>query len=189
MGNFKMKSKKGSKMMVRFEVNNRKYNLDIDPLRRLLDVLREDLGLCGSKESCGMGECGACTVLLDGRPVNSCLVMAGSVMDRKIITIEGVSGKGFNESGALHPIQKAFMEAGAVQCGFCTPGLIMNLIPFVESRESAEDDEIRRYIAGNLCRCTGYVKIVEAVQAALKWKREGRWSNMIISEEEKEAHS
>ncbi len=185
----KSNNNKGTKMIVRFEVNHRKYEMELNPGRRLLDVLREDLGLCGAKESCGLGECGACTVLLDGRPVNSCLVMVGSVMDRKIITIEGISGKGANESGSLHPIQRAFVESGAVQCGFCTPGLIMNLVPFVESRESAEDDEIRRYIAGNLCRCTGYVKIVEAVQSALKWKREGQWSNTDLYAKEKEAHS
>jgi carbon-monoxide dehydrogenase small subunit len=148
-------------------VNGRERSIRVDPSRRLLDVLRRDLGLRGSKEGCGLGECGACTVLLDGEPVNSCLVLVGSVEGSRITTIEGLSGP-----GEPHPVQRAFVEAGAIQCGFCTPGFILNTVSFVEGRESATDEEIRKHLAGNLCRCTGYAKIIEAVQLALRWKRE-----------------
>lgn len=160
---------------IRLVVNGTTVSLTVDPTRRLLDILRDDLGLSGTKEGCGLGECGACTVLIDGRPINSCLVFVGSVDGAEIWTIEGLSA---SRDGNLHPVQKALVEAGAVQCGFCTPGFVMNLVPFIESRDTATDEEIRRHMAGNLCRCTGYVKIVEAVQLALKWKREGRWAEV-----------
>ena len=160
------------KKEIRFHVNGSPVTLRVDPSRRLLDILREDLGLSGTKEGCGLGECGACTVLMDGRPINSCLVLTGSVEGSEIWTIEGLSS---SHEGELHPVQKALVEAGAVQCGFCTPGFVMNLVPFIESRDTATEEEIRRHMAGNLCRCTGYVKIVEAVQLDWKWKREGGW--------------
>ena len=152
---------------ITFTVNGVERNLNVDPCRRLLSVLREDLGLCGTKEGCGLGECGACTILMDGLPVNACLVLTGSAQGADIVTVEGLSGAG----GGLHPVQKAFVERGAVQCGFCTPGFIVAAASFVDSREGATDDEIRTSLAGNLCRCTGYIKVVEAVQRAFELKR------------------
>lgn len=179
------------KMMIRFSVNHRRHSVETNPCRRLIDVLRDDLGLCGTKEGCGVGECGACTVLLDGRPVNSCLVLVGSVDGCEVTTIEGVSNHSEIPGGGenLHPIQKALVEEGAVQCGFCTPGLVMNLVPFVEGREEAEEEEIRKYIAGNLCRCTGYVKIVDAVCRTLEHKREGSADAPVTSAVKKEGTS
>jgi len=150
-------------------VNGRPVELTVAPNRRLLDVLRDDLGLTGTKEGCGEGECGACTVLLDGRPVNSCLVLAPEASGKKIVTIEGLS-----EDGRLHPIQQAFLEAGAVQCGFCTPGMILAAAALLEENPRPDERAIRTAISGNLCRCTGYVKIVEAVRlAAVKLAGEG----------------
>jgi carbon-monoxide dehydrogenase small subunit len=150
-----------------FTVNGVKRSLQVDPCRRLLSVLREELALCGTKEGCGLGECGACTILMDGLPVNSCLVLVGSAQGSDIVTVEGLTGAG----DWLHPVQKAFVECGAVQCGFCTPGFILAAVSFVDSREGANDDEIRAGLAGNLCRCTGYIKVVEAVQRAFELKR------------------
>lgn len=186
------------KMLIRFKVNRIQHTIEADPCRRLIDVLRDDLGLCGTKEGCGVGECGACTVLLNGRPVNSCLVFAGSVHGGEVTTIEGVAdccpdaGGDADPSGlgaTLHPIQTALLEEGAVQCGFCTPGLVMNLVAFVESRDHANEEEIRNYIAGNLCRCTGYVKIVDAVQRTLERKRKGSAHVPATSFEKKEGAS
>lgn len=128
---------------------------------RLLDVLREVLGLTGTKEGCGEGECGACTVLVDGKPVDSCLVLIGQVQGRAITTIEGLSnGK------ELHPLQQAFIDEGAIQCGYCTPGMILAAKALLDSNPNPGEEEIRRSISGNLCRCTGYQKIIKAVQAA-----------------------
>lgn len=150
-------------------VNGRPVELTVAPNRRLLDVLRDDLGLTGTKEGCGEGECGACTVLLDGRPVNSCLVLAPEASGKKIVTIEGLS-----QNGRLHPIQQAFLEAGAVQCGFCTPGMILAAAALLEESPRPDERAIKTAISGNLCRCTGYVKIVEAVRlAAVKLAGEG----------------
>lgn len=150
-------------------VNGRPVELFVAPNRRLLDVLREDLGLTGTKEGCGEGECGACTVLLDGRPVNSCLVLAPEASGKKIVTIEGLS-----QNGRLHPIQQAFLEAGAVQCGFCTPGMILAAAALLEETPHPDEQVIKTAISGNLCRCTGYVKIVEAIRlAAVKLAGEG----------------
>ncbi|MEW6276367.1 MAG: (2Fe-2S)-binding protein [Bacillota bacterium] len=148
---------------VRFKatINNRPVDLLIAPNRRLLDVLREDLGLTGTKEGCGEGECGACTVLLDGRPVNSCLVLAPEASGRQITTIEGLAA-----DGRLHPIQEAFLEAGAVQCGFCTPGMILAAKALLDENPRPDGQAIKTAISGNLCRCTGYVKIVAAIRLA-----------------------
>jgi len=148
---------------VRFKatINNRPVDLLIAPNRRLLDVLREDLGLTGTKEGCGEGECGACTVLLDGRPVNSCLVLAPEASGRQITTIEGLAA-----DGRLHPIQEAFLEAGAVQCGFCTPGMILAVKALLDEDPRPDGQAIKTAISGNLCRCTGYVKIVAAIRLA-----------------------
>jgi len=127
----------------------------------LLELLRGPLGLVGTKEGCGNGNCGTCTVLLDGLPVNACLVMAAEIADRAVVTIEGLA-----RGGDLHPIQAAFLAHGATQCGFCTPGMVLSAKALLERNPDPSDDEIRWAIAGNLCRCTGYQKIVEAIAAA-----------------------
>ena len=150
-------------------VNGAQHRLQVDPCKRLTEVLRDELGLMGTKEGCGLGECGACTILMDGEPVNACLVLAGSAVGHEIITVEGLAAFGAD----LHPVQRAFVECGAVQCGFCTPGFVMTAVSFVESREKASDREIREWFAGNLCRCTGYIKIVEAVQRAFELVAQG----------------
>lgn len=148
-------------IQVHCAVNGRAETLTTPPYRTLLEVLRDELGLIGAKEGCGSGDCGACTVLVDGAPVSSCLMLAGQAEGRAIATIEGLS------SGTdLHPMQAAFAEYGAVQCGFCIPGMIMSAVALLEENPHPTDDEIRWGIAGNLCRCTGYTKIVDAIRAA-----------------------
>ncbi|MBN1899178.1 MAG: (2Fe-2S)-binding protein [Spirochaetes bacterium] len=148
---------------VRFKVNQKEYRIKVDPLKTLLDVLRKDLHLTGTKEGCGKGECGACTVLLNGEPVNSCLVPASQINGVEILTIEGIG-----DEKHLHPIQKAFIEEGAVQCGFCTPGIIMSAYALLKKKRLPGKDDIKEAIAGNLCRCTGYSKIIKAIQKAAK---------------------
>jgi aerobic-type carbon monoxide dehydrogenase small subunit (CoxS/CutS family) len=151
-----------------FFLNQREVSVSVAPNRRLLDVLREELHLTGTKEGCGIGECGACTVLLNGRPVNSCLILAGQAQGAEITTIEGVK----NEDGELHPLQEAFLEEGAVQCGFCTPGMVLGALALLRKNSGPTEDEIKEAISGNLCRCTGYKQIVEAIQsAAVKLRR------------------
>ena len=149
------------KRLVTLVVNKKACEIAVEPNRTLAQVLREDLGLLGTKIGCGMGDCGACTVLLDGRPVNSCLVLAVQVNGREIETIEGVS-----DGKDLHPVQKAFVEHGAIQCGFCTPGMVLSAKTLLEKNSSPSEPEIRKALSGNLCRCTGYQKIVEAVRQA-----------------------
>ncbi len=149
-------------MKLTLTVNGAQHDIDVHPARRLLDVVREDLGLIGTKEGCGEGECGACTVLVDGRPVMSCLVPVCQVEGRALTTIEGVAAK----DGALHPIQAAFASHGGSQCGICTPGMILAALAYAEHPETAESPA--EALAGNLCRCTGYTKIFEAVAAAQK---------------------
>jgi carbon-monoxide dehydrogenase small subunit len=149
------------KQEIQLEVNGNPYSVSVLPQRTLLEVLREDLGLTGTKEGCSEGECGVCTVLLDGVPVRSCLLLAVDVRGRKITTIEGLS-----KNGKLHPIQNAFIEHGAIQCGFCTPGMILSAKALLDEKPSPTEEEIRVALSGNLCRCTGYVKIFKAVQAA-----------------------
>jgi carbon-monoxide dehydrogenase small subunit len=139
-------------------VNGELYELEIPAQRTLLDVIRDDLGLTGTKQGCGNGECGACTVLLDGEPVNACLVLALQADGRSVTTIEGVS-----KAGALDPIQEAFIAKGAIQCGFCTPGMILSVIALLNRSSRPDEMEIREALTGNFCRCTGYQKIVEAV--------------------------
>jgi carbon-monoxide dehydrogenase small subunit len=146
---------------VRFTVNGRAVEPRVHPMARLLDVLREDLGLTGTKGGCGEGECGSCTVYLDGEPVCSCLVAAGQAIGRDVVTVEGLAS-----GTALHPVQEAFVEAGAVQCGFCTPGLVVAAHDLLARVPSPSDLEIREALAGNLCRCTGYEKILDAVRLA-----------------------
>ena len=136
--------------------------MEIESHLTLLQVLRDRLGLTGTKEGCGMGECGACTVLLDGKTVNSCIYPALEAEGKNVTTIEGVA----DARGGLHPIQKAFVEYGAVQCGFCTPGMVLSAKALLDENPKPTEEEIRNGIAGNLCRCTGYLQIVEAIKAA-----------------------
>jgi carbon-monoxide dehydrogenase small subunit len=153
-------------MRIRLTVNGRLFERDVDPELRLLDLLREDLHLTGTKEGCGEGECGACTVLFNGRAVNSCLIPAPQADGAEILTIEGLAdGRG------LHPIQQAYVETGAVQCGFCTPGFIMSTYALLKDHPDPSEEEILSALEGNLCRCTGYGKILEAVKlAAARWR-------------------
>jgi len=147
--------------MVRFYVNSKETEVTVSAGDRLLDVLRNQLGLTGTKEGCGIGECGACTVILDGKAVNSCLVPAASLDGHKVVTIEGLS-----EGETLHPLQEAFVRHGAVQCGFCTPGFLMSAKALLDENPHPGREEIREAIAGNLCRCTGYEQIIEAIEDA-----------------------
>ncbi len=151
------------KIPVSLKVNGEKYDIVIAPYRTLLDVLREELRLTGSKKGCDAGDCGACTVLLDGKPVNACLVLAATVQDVDILTIEGLA-----QNGKLHPLQQAFISEGAVQCGFCTPGVLMSLKALVDHNPSPTLDDVKTAMAGNLCRCTGYAKVFKAVAAATR---------------------
>lgn len=149
-----------AKERIQLVVNGAITELLTEPQRTLLEVLREDLGLTGTKEGCSTGDCGACTVLLDGRPVTSCLVLAMEADGREVLTIEGLA-----QNGKLHPLQEAFIQYGAVQCGFCTPGMILAAKALLDENPHPAEEEIRRGIAGNLCRCTGYDKIVRAIAA------------------------
>ena len=144
---------------VKFRVNGEEKELDTSPTRSLLDVLRENLFLTGTKRGCDGGECGACTVIMNGKAVNSCLVIATELDGAEITTIEGLAKDGKE----VHPLQQAFIEKGAVQCGFCTPGMIMTAKAFLDLNPNPTDEEVRSALSGNLCRCTGYTKIVEAV--------------------------
>ena len=144
-----------------FTVNATPVEVDVPGMRRLLDVLREDLAMTGTKEGCGEGECGACTVLLDGMPVDSCLVPVCQVDGSSIATVEGLAPG----PGILDPLQAAFLERGGAQCGICTPGMLMAARAYLDAGGGPDDDGIRDAIAGNLCRCTGYTKIVDAIAA------------------------
>ena len=143
------------------EANGVSYRLKVKTSALLLDVLREGLGLKGTKRGCDQGQCGACTVLLDGRPVLSCILLAVQADGKKITTIEGMAGE-----GKLHPLQDAFIAEGATQCGFCTPGMILSAKALLDQNSNPADDEIRLAISGNLCRCTGYAKIIRAIKKA-----------------------
>jgi carbon-monoxide dehydrogenase small subunit len=157
---------KTEKKSVVLRVNGEEQELLIHPHRTLAEVLREDLQLTGTKESCNEGACGTCTVLLDGEPVRSCLLLAADAEGREITTIEGLA-----EEGKLHPLQAAFVEHYAIQCGFCTPGMILTAKALLDANPNPTDKEIRRAISGNICRCTGYAKIVEAIKAASEMAR------------------
>lgn len=150
---------------IRFLVNGTPAEVDVPGMRRLLDVLREDLGLTGAKEGCGEGECGACSVLLDGQVVDSCLVPMSQVDGHIVRTVEGLS-LGARQRGSLDTLQQTFLHYGAAQCGICTPGMLMAARAYLDAGGGPNQDAIREAIAGNLCRCTGYQKIVEAIAAA-----------------------
>jgi carbon-monoxide dehydrogenase small subunit len=151
------------KTTVQLRVNGLAYDVEVEPTRTLLQVIREDLGLTGTKSGCERGECGACTVLVDGLAVNSCLLPVIEAEGKQILTIEGLV-----RDGQLHPLQEKFIELGAIQCGFCTPGMILTSKALLDRNPHPTEDEVRREIAGNFCRCTGYDKIVEAILAAAK---------------------
>ena len=159
-----------NKIELNIKVNNKNYKLFIASNKRLLDVLRDDLGLTGVKEGCAIGECGACTVIMNGKNVCSCMILAGQAEGSEIITIEGLEGP----KGELHPLQEAFIETGAVQCGFCTPGTILSSLTLLRHNLNPTVKEIKEAISGNFCRCTGYKQIIEAVQLAAERMRGGR---------------
>jgi aerobic carbon-monoxide dehydrogenase small subunit len=148
------------KQVVDMTVNGDAVELAVEPYRTLLDVLRDDLGLTGAKKGCDRGDCGACTVLLDGKPITSCMMLAVQADGGRITTIEGLCS-----GGRLHPIQQAFVDHGAVQCGFCTPGMVLAAVALLEENPHPTEVQVRDAIAGNLCRCTGYAKIVDAVMS------------------------
>lgn len=149
---------------ISFTLNGNEIAVKIEDHWNLLHLLREELGLTGTKEGCGSGECGACTVLVDGMAVNSCIYLAAEAAGRQVVTIEGLA----SPDGKLHPIQEAFIERGAIQCGFCSPGMIMSARALLDETPQPDEDEIRHAIAGNICRCTGYVQIIDAIGAAGK---------------------
>lgn len=151
-----------------FILNGERCQIEVDAARTLLDILRNELQLTGTKEGCGHGECGTCTVIVDGRAVNSCLILAPKVMGCHVTTIEGLEGE-----GKLHPLQEAFIRNGAMQCGFCTPGMILSAKALLDRTPHPTKDEIREAISGNLCRCTGYVQIVEAISDVVQRRKKG----------------
>jgi len=150
-----------AKLLIQLKVNDEEHDVVIEPNETLVEVLRNNLELTGTKQGCGEGACGTCTVLLNGKPVRSCLTLAVEAQGKEIVTIEGLA-----ERGALHPVQKAFIEYGAIQCGFCTPGMILTAKAFLDESPHPTEEEVRRAISGVVCRCTGYAKIVEAILAA-----------------------
>ena len=151
------------KQEMEFKVNGELHSVQVDMRRTLLEVLRETLGLTGTKEMCNKGDCGGCTVIMDGKPILSCLTLAVEAQGKQIVTIEGLAD-GFK----LHPIQQAFVDKGAIQCGYCTPGFIMSAKVLLDKNPKPTEEQIKEGIANNICRCTGYVQIVEAIQAAAK---------------------
>jgi len=149
------------KLSLRLRVNGEPYDLEVEPHRTLLEVVRDDLHLTGAKEGCGTGDCGACSMIVDGRLVTSCLLLAPEANGADVLTIEGLA-----RDGRLHPLQQAFLDHGAVQCGFCTPGVILAAKCLLDRNPRPSEEDIRHAIVGNLCRCTGYTKIVQAIAAA-----------------------
>ena len=152
------------KRTVSFTLNGEPVAIEIEPHLTLLQLLRDELELTGTKEGCGMGECGACTVLIDGKTVNACIFPALETEGRRVTTIEGLT----DPQGNLHPIQKAFIDYGAVQCGFCTPGMVLSAKALLDENQKPTEEQIRHGIAGNLCRCTGYLQIIQAIKAVSK---------------------
>jgi len=152
---------------IKLKVNRRIFTVSVKPTDILVDVLRDKLGLTGTKKSCGQGDCGACTVLMDGKAVNACLMLAMDAQGQEITTIEGLEG----EDGTLHPLQEAFVENAAIQCGFCTPGMILSAKSLLDEIPHPTEEEVRQALSGNLCRCTGYAKIIQAVLDASGKKR------------------
>ena len=148
-----------NKVNIKFKINGRTIKIDVSPNQTLLHFLREELGLTGTKCGCEIGECGACTVIIDGMAVNSCLVLVPQINGKEVITVEGLA-----KDGELHPLQKSFIKHDAVHCGFCTPGMLMSAKALLDENPNPTEEELRIAISGNLCRCTGYMQIVEAVK-------------------------
>ncbi len=148
------------KKSIELNINGELHEIAIHSKRTLLEVLREDLGLTGTKEGCSLGTCGSCTVIVDGEAILSCLTLAESVQGKEILTIEGLA-----QNGKLHPLQESFVKHGAIQCGFCSPGMILTAKALLDETPHPTEEQVRQGIAGNLCRCTGYVKVVEAIKA------------------------
>lgn len=153
------------RISVNIRVNGQDHDIYVSPITTLLELLRGNLGLTGTKKGCGTGDCGACTVLMNGKAVNSCLVLAGDAKGMDITTIEGLA-----EGIKLHPVQQSFVDHGAIQCGFCSPGMIMIAVDLLARNPAPTEEEIREAISGNLCRCTGYVKIIEAIMAVRRYE-------------------
>jgi len=147
------------KKEITLKVNGNSYKMNVDTRMTLIEAIRDKIGLTGTKEGCGVGECGTCTVLMDGKPIYSCIMLAVDAEGKDILTIEGLA-----DSDGLHPIQKAFIDHGAVQCGFCTPGMILTVKALLDENPNPTEEEIKKAISGNFCRCTGYSKIVEAIK-------------------------
>src|SRR4030042_5201623 len=152
--------------LINLKINGESYQLKVKPNLLLLDLLRYDIGLTGTKRGCDTGECGACTVLLEGKPINSCITLAVEADGKNILTIEGLA-----KNGQLHPLQEAFIKTGAFQCGFCTPGMLLSAKALLDANSNPQEEEIKKAMAGNVCRCTGYVKIIDAVNLAVRWLR------------------
>ncbi|MHB8767174.1 MAG: (2Fe-2S)-binding protein [Deferrisomatales bacterium] len=152
------------KTLITLNINDEEFEVAVAPTDFLVDVIRDRVGLTGTKRGCGIGDCGACTVLVDGVPVLSCLTLALACRGKRLTTIEGLADT--KKGGELHPVQQAFVDQGAIQCGYCTPGMILSTVALLERIPNPTEAEIRHGLAGNLCRCTGYVKIIEAVQHA-----------------------
>ncbi|WP_071132467.1 (2Fe-2S)-binding protein [Alterileibacterium massiliense] len=152
------------KQVITLNINNQDYEVLVTPMDLLVDVIRKTVGLTGTKKGCGQGDCGACTVLIDGHPELSCIKLAVSAVGKKITTIEGIA----NEDGSLHPLQEAFLDEGAVQCGFCTPGMILSSKALIDRNPNPTRHEIKTAISGNTCRCTGYINIIAAVESYAK---------------------
>lgn len=155
------------KKLINLNINGKDHELAVSPNQTLADVIRDEIGLTGTKKGCEVGECGACTVIMDGKPVTSCLVLAVQANGRTILTIEGME----TDKG-LHPLQQAFMDKGAIQCGYCTSGMILSAKALLDRNAHPDESEIRMAISGNLCRCTGYQKIVEAIKSVSEYKNE-----------------
>lgn len=160
------------RVQIQLKVNGFPYKVEVEPRRTLLELIREDLELTGTKEGCGLGECGTCTVLLDGKAIKSCITLAVKANGKEVTTIEGLEGA----DGTLHPIQQAFIDHGAIQCGFCTPGMVLSAKALLDETPQPTEPEVRQAIAGNLCRCTGYQKIVKAILSVGR-KSQGRFAN------------
>jgi len=153
------------KKLIQLKVNGDTYEVRVEPWKTLLEVIREDIGLTGTKEACSTGECSSCTVLLNGKPVNSCLILAVEAEGKEIMTVEGLA-----QGDKLHPLQEAFIKHGAIQCGFCTPGMLLSAKALLDENPRPTEAEVKEAISGNLCRCTGYVKIIEAITEAAQGK-------------------
>jgi len=155
------------KQLIKLRVNGESYELPVEPKRLLVDVLRDNLGLTGTKKACEFGNCGSCTVLINGTPVLSCLTLAIEAQGKDILTVEGLA-----RNGQLHPLQQAFVEYGAIQCGFCTPGMLLSVKALLDENPQPTKVEIKEALSGNLCRCTGYAKIIKAVEVAAQKMQE-----------------